>query len=118
LYENPANQDVGADCVPTGKTSVHHVTVHNIDAMKQFAAHFPNATELTLIESFNASRHSLLNTLRPSIPLEQLSKLTLRCHRIPFEQILELLHFTPNMHTLALDTILLYGINPLLSPKH
>ncbi|CAF5046475.1 unnamed protein product, partial [Rotaria sp. Silwood1] len=41
-------------------------------------------------------------------PLKQLTSLTIECHYFSFEQLIELLQFTPNVHVLKLDSILLY----------
>jgi hypothetical protein len=79
--------------------------------MKQFGGRFTNATELTLSGKFEVPRDPLVSNLNRIIPLKQLTKLTLECHRLPFEQLIELLHFTPTIHTLNLDSVLLYRMD-------
>jgi hypothetical protein len=79
--------------------------------MKQFGSQFTNITELTLSDSFLLLRDPLVNNLNRIIPLKQLTKLTLQCHRLHFEQLIELLHFTPTVHTLNVESVLLYGMN-------
>jgi hypothetical protein len=70
---------------------------------------FPNVTELTLSETFDVPRDSIAANLNRIIPLRQLTKLSLGCLRLPFEQIIELLHLTSNIRILKLDSVLLYG---------
>jgi hypothetical protein len=77
--------------------------------MKQFVGNFPNATQLTLSENFDVPRDSIATNLNRIISLGQITELTLDCHRFHFEQIIKLLYFTPNIRTLKLDSILLYG---------
>ncbi len=88
--------------------SVRHVCIHKSNTMKQFEGHFTNVNELTLSETFDIPHDSIVIHLNRIIPLRQLTKLTLACHRSPFKQVIELLHFTPNIHTLKLDSILFY----------
>ena len=40
--------------------------------------------------------------------MKQLTKLFIECHHFSFQQLIELLQFTPNVHVLKLDSILLY----------
>jgi hypothetical protein len=76
--------------------------------------YFPNATELTLVDTFDVPpRDSIARSLDHIIPLRQLSKLILNCHHFSFEQIIGLLYFTPNVYTLELDSIVLYQTDPL-----
>jgi hypothetical protein len=63
----------------------------------------------SLSKTFNVPRYSIATNLNRIISLRQLTQLTIGCHRFPFQQIIELLYFTPNIRTLKLDSILLYG---------
>jgi len=107
-YNEPGN-NIWPHHLKITKDPVHHVYIHNTDAMEQFVGCFPNATKLTLSKTFNVSRDSIATNLNRIISLRQLTQLTIGCHRFPFQQIIELLHFTPNIRTLKLDSILLYG---------
>ncbi|CAF3944046.1 unnamed protein product, partial [Rotaria sp. Silwood1] len=107
LYEE-LDKNVSSLHVETSKDSVQHVYIHNTNAMEQCLSYFPNAIELTLSETFHVPRDSIVISLNRIIPLRQLTKLTFDYHHFPFEQVIELLHFTPNVHTLKLDSILLY----------
>jgi hypothetical protein len=87
---------------------VHHVYLHNTETIKQFVGNFSDATELTLSGAFEVPRDSISTSLKLMIPLTQLTKLTLDCHKFPFEQLIELLQSTQNLHTLKLDSVLVY----------
>ena len=91
--------------------TVHHVCIHSTNMIKQSTDNFPNATKLTLCETFEVPRHSITNDLNRILPLKKLTKLTVGCHRFSFEQLIELLQFTPNVHVLKLDSVLLYRTN-------
>lgn len=92
---------------------IRHVDIHSTNAMQLCSDDFPNATKLTLSETFDVPRDSLVTHLSRIIPLEQLTHLILNCHRFHFEQIIEFLHSTPNIRTLLLDSVLLYGTNSI-----
>jgi hypothetical protein len=100
--------ELESNILQTNVDSVRHVCIDKSNAMKQFGGHFTNANELTLWKKFDVPRDSIVIDLNRIIPLRQLTKLTLVCHRLPFKQVIELLHFTPNIHTLKLDSMLFY----------
>jgi hypothetical protein len=56
--EEPSNTTL-----QTNVDSVHHVSIHNTNTMKQFGGHFTNATELTLSDKFEVPRDSLVINL-------------------------------------------------------
>ncbi len=89
--------------------SVKQLCIHNENAMRTFPGYFPNVTKLSLSDEFNPRRKSRIIDLNRMLSLRYLNELILDCHRFPLEQIIELLSFTPNVHTLKLDAILLYG---------
>ncbi len=76
-------------------------------------SYFPNATELTLTKMFDVPQDSIATSLNRIIPLKQLTKLVLDCDGLSFERVIELLTFTPNVHTLQLDSILLHRTNSI-----
>jgi hypothetical protein len=110
LYEEPRYY-VWSSRLDVNDDPVHHVYMHSTTAMTQFVGDFPKATELTLYETFHVPRDSLVTSLSCIIPLRQLTKLVLDCHRFRFMQIIELLYCTPSVRTLKLDSILLYGMD-------
>ncbi|CAF2980417.1 unnamed protein product [Rotaria sp. Silwood2] len=87
---------------------IHHICIHGKNMIKESIDHFPNATILTFCETFEVCCDSIAIDLNRSLPLKQLTKLTIECHRFSFEQLIKLLQFTPNVHVLKLDSILLY----------
>ncbi|CAF4160252.1 unnamed protein product [Rotaria sordida] len=87
---------------------IHHICIHSTNMIKKSIDNFPNATKLTFCETFEVPRDSIVIDLNRFLPLKQLTKLTIKCHRFSFEQLIELLQFTPNIHVLKLDSILLY----------
>ncbi|CAF3745420.1 unnamed protein product [Rotaria sp. Silwood1] len=76
--------------------------------IKKSIDHFPHATKLTFCETFEVPRNLIIIDLIRLLPLKQLTSLTIECHYFSFEQLIELLQFTPNVHVLKLDSILLY----------
>jgi hypothetical protein len=72
---------------------------------------FPNATELYLRAGFFTLCPSLGIVLGRIVPLKQLTKLVVQCHRFPFIKLLDLLCFTPHIHTLIFQSMSLYGHN-------
>ncbi|CAF3163652.1 unnamed protein product, partial [Rotaria sp. Silwood2] len=87
---------------------IHHICIHSTNMIKISIDNFPNATKLTLCETFEVPRDSIIIDLNHLLPLKQLTKLTIECHHFSFEQLIELLQFTHNIHVLKLDSILLY----------
>ncbi|CAF3703632.1 unnamed protein product [Rotaria sp. Silwood1] len=81
---------------------------YSTNMIKKSIDNFPNATKLTFCKTFEVSRDLIVMDLNRFLPLQQLTKLTIECHHFSFEQLIELLQFTPNVHVLKLDSILLY----------
>jgi hypothetical protein len=98
----------------TNVNSVHHIHIHNANAMKQFVGHFPNVTELTLSENCDVFRDCTTTNFNRIIPLKQITKLAIDCHRFSFQRLMKLLSLTPNVHTLKLSSILLYETDALI----
>ena len=73
--------------------------------MEQFAGHFLNANELILSESFDIPHDWTFDSLNRIILCQQLTSLTVQYHHLSFEQLLELLHRMPNIHTLILHSV-------------
>ncbi|CAF0992340.1 unnamed protein product [Adineta steineri] len=106
-------------CHDINEDPIHHICLHTTDIIKQCYDKFPNATELTFCEDFEVPRvDSIVVDLNRFLPLKQLTKLSIKCHRFTFEQLIELLQFTPNIHTLELDSIVLFRTDPILIQNH
>ncbi|CAF3679157.1 unnamed protein product [Rotaria sordida] len=89
-----------------------HICIHDTNAMETFMGNFRNATELTLFETFNICRNSIVTDLSRIIPLKQLSTLSLDYHHLSFKKVIELLGSTPRLHTLKLNSISLFRLDP------
>ena len=83
--------------------SVDHVNIHGEKAMKNCLSYFSNAMKLTLSHSFAESRIWLGLILNHIVPLKQLTTLIIDCGDFRFEQLINVLRFTPNIHTLTLN---------------
>ncbi|CAF1416918.1 unnamed protein product [Adineta ricciae] len=81
----------------SSKNPMHHVYFRSIEIMKESTSYFPNATHLTLTEYLN------VNDLHEFLPLQRLIELTLTPLKFPFEQLLKLLQFAPNLHKITLS---------------
>ncbi|CAF2878103.1 unnamed protein product [Rotaria sp. Silwood2] len=108
MYED-LGQKIGSHDLEMKENAADHVCIHSRNTMEKFVGNFRNATKLTLSDTFEIPRDSIVRDLNRIIPLEQLSTLSLDCHRFAFHQVIELLNFTPNVHTLKLNSILLNG---------
>jgi len=73
-----------------------------------YVNYFLNVTELTIKHYFKTLDDSISTTLNRIIPLKQLNKLAIECYDFPVEQIVKLISFTPNLHTLKLNSLSIY----------
>jgi len=85
--------------------SVKHVHICSKQAKTNSANYFPNATELTIKNYFKTPDDLISTTLNRVVPLGKLTKLVIECYSFPFEEIIKLLRFTPNLNTLKLDLL-------------
>ncbi|CAF4112902.1 unnamed protein product, partial [Adineta steineri] len=97
LDENKWSTRFGMNKDPTD-----HIYIHTTDMMKQSTDKFANATQHTLYVDFD---------LNHIFPLEKITNLSIECCRFSFEKLIELLQFTSIVHTLKLDSILLFRNN-------
>jgi hypothetical protein len=67
--------------------------------------YFPNAIELTITHSFGATDGITPKILNRIIPLKNLTKLVIKCYGFPLEEVINLVHFTPNLHTLKFNLL-------------
>ncbi|CAF3869536.1 unnamed protein product [Rotaria sp. Silwood1] len=80
--------------------SVRHVHIQNKKAMINYNYYFPNVIALTIDDDFTKSCDSFSTILGNIIPLKQLTKLIIESSQFSFREIIELLCFMPNIHTL------------------
>ncbi|CAF4187706.1 unnamed protein product [Rotaria sordida] len=104
-----------SDYQQTNFSSVEHIHVSGLVASNTSANYFPNATQLTIKHDLETFPHSISTILNRIVPLVQLTKLIfIDSYDIPFEQLIELLYFTPNLHTLKYGVIVFNEMNSKL----
>ncbi|CAF1160872.1 unnamed protein product [Adineta steineri] len=99
---------------PSGKknlNSVNYLEIQGEDAMTSCVNYFPNTTKLTLSKNFNGNSVCLELALKRIVYLTQLTTLVIECYDFNFEQLIKLLHSTPNLHTLAYNCVSTNEIN-------
>jgi hypothetical protein len=85
--------------------AVKHVYICSKQAKNYSVNYFPNATELTIEKYFQTPDDSISTTLNRVVPLNQLTKLVIECYSFPFEEIIQLIRFIPNLSSLKLDLL-------------
>ncbi|CAF2043339.1 unnamed protein product [Rotaria magnacalcarata] len=103
-----SNEEICLNHYETNIQSVHHLHIESENESINCMNYFPNVTELTFEDGFSTNSHSFSTILNRIIPLKQLSKLVLECHHISFMKLIELLRFTPNIHTLVFQSMPFY----------
>lgn len=93
----------------THVTSIKHVRIGGKHATNSPENYFPHATELTLKNYFTIPDTSLPITLNRVVPLGRLTKITIDYYDFPFEQIVDLIRFTPHLHTLKIHFLTING---------
>lgn len=81
---------------------------------KYFNKYFPNVIELTIGNYFKTS-DVILNRI---LPLKQLKILYVKDYQFPFEDVIQLLYSTSNLHTLKLDFLFIFKLNISLLEKN
>jgi hypothetical protein len=93
-------------CEKSVLDSVHHVIIPDENVISDCSKYFPNANELTVCDQRTArARRSETDNIDSVIPLVQLTKLTIDYKHRPFSKVIDLLHCTPNLHTLVLNRL-------------
>jgi hypothetical protein len=95
----------------TNFNSFKNVHICSRKATNNCLNYFPNATELTIDYYFKISDDLISRILNRIVPLKQLTKLIIKCYDFTFEQIVSLLRFTPNLHTLKLGLLSMHKTN-------
>ncbi|CAF3660515.1 unnamed protein product [Rotaria socialis] len=88
-------------------TSVKRVKIRSRKINQNWTNYFPNSTQLTIEQFFEALVSSISANLNCMIPLKQLTKLVIESYKCPFEEIVKLLCFTLNFDTLKLHLLCL-----------
>ncbi|CAF1276565.1 unnamed protein product [Rotaria sp. Silwood1] len=84
IVHSASHLKIGIDCLP------NNVMIH-----------FPNVTELTLIENDNESKERSMTNINCIIPLTQLTHLVIFDPHFSISQLIELLRFSSNMQSLT-----------------
>lgn len=95
----------------TNLYSMNHISIHGNIGTKDNSIYFPNVTELTVFDYSNRTLHSISTIFDRFIPLIKLSKLSIYSHHICITQLIYLLYFSPNIHTLTINSISLSKIS-------
>ncbi len=103
------NKQIFPEFQETNLDSVKHVFIRHAQALDNYVYYFPNAIELSIIHGFRIFDDSFITNLHRVVPLEQLTKLVFDLYDFPFEQFIELLRLTSNLHTLKLNNLSLNG---------
>jgi hypothetical protein len=88
--------------------SVEHVIISSNPERNNPMNYFPNAIQLTVRDDFNIPADSITRILNRVVPLKQLKVLIIDCYQLSFEQFIELLRCTSNLHTFKCDFINFY----------
>lgn len=82
---------------------VEHVRIDSKHASTSSGYYFPNARELTLKTCLTTPDTHLATALNRILPVQQLTKLNFEYIDCPFERIVDLIRFTPYLHTLKIS---------------
>jgi len=99
IYEPSCNSEI------LNLDSVVHVDICSRQCTSNHANYFTNAAELTIRHYFNARDSSVIMAFDRIICLKRLVKLIIECYNFPFEQLIKLLSFTPNLKSLKFGSI-------------
>jgi hypothetical protein len=101
--DSPNNEQTCSNIQETNLNLVKHILIGGKQLTNIPIHYFPNVNQLTIISYSKTSNHSIWNNLNRIIPLKQLTKLSIGDISLPFEQLLELLRSTPNLHTIECE---------------
>ncbi|CAF1267412.1 unnamed protein product [Rotaria sordida] len=90
---------------------VKHLLIGGKQIINNSINYFINVNELTIKDDFKISHHSISTILNQIISLKQLIKLNITHSNFSIEQLMKLLHFTPNLHTIKYFSIFFNGID-------
>ena len=94
--------------------SVKHVHIRSEYVINNSKSYFPNADQLIIEKKFKRFGNFISTALNGILPLKQLNALIIEAVSITFEQLIKLIHCTPNLHTLKFQFILLSKSNGTL----
>ncbi|CAF1428049.1 unnamed protein product [Adineta ricciae] len=92
--------------------SVHHLQITNTAVLEESNDYFPNVNKLTIEDDSPVFTHQPTHiSLNRILPLQQLQILVIEYSHLSFLKIIEFLSYTPNVHTLTFQTMLLLKEN-------
>ena len=83
--------------------AVDHLIVRNEEAVTNCRRHFPNVNQLTLAESFRTNGVCLRTLFKRIVPLNQITALVIKCDKLYVDELVNLLHVMPSIHTLTYE---------------
>ncbi|CAF3926627.1 unnamed protein product [Rotaria sp. Silwood1] len=89
----------------TNFKSVKHVLIDSKRVTNNHGNYFPNTTRLTLTNNFETPDNLFPMILNRIIPLKNLTKIVIESFSFPLEQIINLIRFIPNLHTLKFNLL-------------
>ncbi|CAF0784327.1 unnamed protein product [Adineta steineri] len=107
------NQPEELTCLNSKETelkSVKHLQIHSEKQTNTCKYYFPNVTTLTFKDGFKNTQNSIAFNVNRVFPLKQLTKLIIQCDYLSLTKLIELLHWTPHIHTLEFESMPLYGV--------
>ncbi|CAF1414823.1 unnamed protein product [Rotaria sordida] len=90
--------------------TVKHVLIDSKRVTNNQGNYFPNTTQLTITNNFETLDDLFPIILNRIIPVKNLTKIVIESFSFPLEQIINLIRFTPNLHTLKFYLIFLKKI--------
>ncbi|CAF3312105.1 unnamed protein product [Rotaria socialis] len=112
LYSHP-EEKICPHRQQTTFDTVRHLYIDEEQSIANCLFQFPKCTNLTLLKSFCKNCDSTITSLHRIIPLMQLTNLTIRCLNLFFDTIIEVLHSTPNIQILEVDSEYPLELNPI-----
>ncbi|CAM4969866.1 unnamed protein product [Rotaria socialis] len=85
--------------------SIQHILIYSYQIKNNDLIYLPNITQITIKHYPRQPNGSITTSLDSMIQLKQVKKLIIQCHDFPFEELIKLLSFTLNLHTLKLKLI-------------
>lgn len=88
--------------------AVQYVHIEDGKSIVDCKNSFPNTTELIFERCFSTNRASIVTDLDRILPLQQLTRLTIKCPQFSVQRLIKILCQTPHLHTLTLRSMPCY----------
>lgn len=87
--------------------AVDHLEIQGEKSIMKCVNCFRHATKLTLLQNYGECKYWLNINLKPIISFKHLTTLIIDCDKLRFNEFIDLLYQTKNVHTLSVNTKLL-----------